>query len=587
MGERGPEYGSDLIVELMRRCGIEYAALNPGATFRGIHDSIVNYAGNRSPELILCTHEEIAVAVAHGYAKAKHRPMVALVHDVVGLQHASMAIFNAWCDREPVLVIGGTGPLDATQRRPWIDWVHTAHVQANLVRDYVKWDDQPASLRAIPASFYRAYRLAIQEPRGPVYLCYDVALQEARLEEPVEIPDPESYLRVTRLAPEEEALDQVARWLVESSFPVLLADRVGRDPQAIPHLVELAEEVGAAVVDTGRRHNFPSSHPLDVSDAREEVLAQADLVVALEVYDLFGALRAPVHPRSRESRSLVAPTARIVHITLGDLHARGWVHDINEPQPTTLTVLADTTVTLPLLVERVRRRLRRSEAGRGAREQRRRYLEDLHTSLQQGVRRGLEERWGERPVSPPRLAYEVWQAIRGIPWQLANGWLGGWPRRLWVFEEPDCFLGHNEGAGLGYGMGVSIGACLAHRSTERLVVNLQSEGDFLYTPGALYTASAYRLPLLIVLVNNRSYYNDEEHQAEVARLRGRPVENRGIGTRLDHPDVDYRKLAESFGVYAEGRVEDPTALPEALRRAVTVCMEERCPALVEVLCAPR
>ncbi|MER3460897.1 MAG: hypothetical protein C4303_07265, partial [candidate division GAL15 bacterium] len=213
MTDRRMEYGSDLIVELMRRCGVDYAALNPGATFRGIHDSLVNYAGNRAPELVLCTHEEIAVAVAHGYAKAAHRPMVALVHDVVGLQHASMAIFNAWCDREPVLVVGGTGPMDAAQRRPWIDWVHTAHLQANLIRDYVKWDDQPASLAAIPESFFRAYRLATQEPQGPVYLCYDAALQEARLEQPVEIPDPQRYLQTTRLAPEEDAVEQLAWWL--------------------------------------------------------------------------------------------------------------------------------------------------------------------------------------------------------------------------------------------------------------------------------------------------------------------------------------------------------------------------------------
>ncbi len=585
MADRPMEYGSDLIVELMRRCGIEYAALNPGATFRGIHDSIVNYAGNRNPELILCTHEEIAVAVAHGYAKAKHRPMVALVHDVVGLQHAAMAIFNAWCDREPVLVIGGTGPMDASRRRPWIDWVHTAHLQANVVRDYVKWDDQPTSLQAIPASFFRAYRLATEEPQGPVYLCYDVALQEARIEEPVEIPDPKGYLNVTRLAPDEEALDQVARWLVESEFPVLLADRVGRDPRAIPHLVELAEAVAAAVVDTGRRHNFPATHPLDVSEAREEVLHRADLVVALEVYDLYGALHAPPDKATRTTRPLVRPETRIVHITLGDLHARAWVHDVNAPQPTTLTILADTAVALPRLVERVRRYLGR--ASQGARERRYRYLADLHAACRQRAQRVLEARWSERPVSLPRLAHEVWEVIRAYPWQLANGHLRGWPRRLWAFTEPDCFLGYNEGAGLGYGMGVSIGACLANRGTDRLVVNLQSEGDFLYTPGALYTASAYRLPLLIVLVNNRSYYNDEEHQEEIARQRGRPVENKGIGIRLEDPDVDYRKLAESFGIYAEGRVEDPEDLRACLARAVRVCVEERRPALVEVLCAPR
>lgn len=580
------EYGSDLIVELMRRCGVEYAALNPGATFRGIHDSLVNYAGNRNPELVLCTHEEIAVAVAHGYAKAAHRPMVALVHDVVGLQHASMAIFNAWCDREPVLVVGGTGPMDAAQRRPWIDWVHTAHLQANLVRDYVKWDDQPASLAAIPESFLRAYRLATQEPQGPVYLCYDAALQEARLEEPVRIPDPDRYLRSTRLAPEDGAVDQLAEWLVEADFPVLLADRVGRNPSAVPALVELAELLGAAVVDTGRRHNFPADHPLDCSDAKEEVLGRADFVLALEVYDLYGALRAPVDRTTRQARPLLRQDVRVAHVTVGDLHARAWVHDVNQMQPTDLTVVADTSVTLPVLVERVRRRLG-ATPGASAREDRKRFVEEVHRRARERAGRVLQERWADRPISLARLAYEVGQAIREHPWQLANGRLGGWPRRLWPFREPDCFLGYNEGAGLGYGMGVSLGACLANRSTGRLVVNLQSEGDFLYTPGALYTASAHRLPVLVVLVNNRSYYNDEEHQEEVARARGRPVENKGVGIRLDDPDVDYRRLAESFGVYAEGRVEDPDQLAPALQRAVRVCTEERRPALVEVLCAPR
>lgn len=581
------EYGSDLIVELMRRCGVDYAALNPGATFRGIHDSLVNYAGNRAPELVLCTHEEIAVAVAHGYAKAAHRPMVALVHDVVGLQHASMAIFNAWCDREPVLVVGGTGPMDAAQRRPWIDWVHTAHLQANLIRDYVKWDDQPASLAAIPESFFRAYRLATQEPQGPVYLCYDAALQEARLEQPVEIPDPQRYLQTTRLAPEEDAVEQLAWWLVEAEFPVLLADRAGRNPAALVPLAELAEAVGAAVVDTGRRHNFPADHPLDCSDAKAEVLGRADFVLALEVYDLYGALRAPVDRTTRRAPSLLRPDVRVAHVTVGDLHARGWVHDTNQLQPTDLTVVADTAVTLPLLVERVKRRLGATATGATAREARRRFVEELHRTARRRAELVLRDRWAERPVSLPRLAYEVGRALQGLPWQLANGRLEGWPRRLWPFREPDCFLGYNEGAGLGYGMGVSLGACLANRSTGRLVVNLQSEGDFLYTPGALYTAAAHRLPVLVVLVNNRSYYNDEEHQEEVARARGRPVENKGVGTRLDNPDVDYRRLAESFHVYAEGRVEDPDALGAVLTRAVRVCAEERRPALVEVLCAPR
>ncbi|HEY4911391.1 MAG TPA: thiamine pyrophosphate-binding protein, partial [Methylomirabilota bacterium] len=184
-----PGYGSDLVVELLHAVGIEHVAINPGATFRGLHDSLVNYAGTRGPELVLTTHEEIAVALAHGYAKAKGKPMAAVVHDIVGLQHASMAIFNAFCDHVPILVLGATGPMDTTRRRPWIDWIHTALVQGTQVRDYVKLDDQPASVGAIPEAFLRAWRLARTEPQGPVYLCLDAALQEEALERPVPLPD--------------------------------------------------------------------------------------------------------------------------------------------------------------------------------------------------------------------------------------------------------------------------------------------------------------------------------------------------------------------------------------------------------------
>src|SRR5512139_382711 len=194
-GKRKPKYGSDLIVDLMRALDIEYAAFNPGATFRGIHDSIVNYGGNTKPEVIFCCHEEYSVAMAHGYAKATGKPMAAITHDVVGLQHATMAIFNAWCDRVPIIVMGGTGPMDAARRRPRIDWQHTALVQGNIVRDYVKWDDQPFSIRGVPDSLIRGYRIAMTEPKAPVYICYDADLQEDELKESIEIPD------ITRFAP--------------------------------------------------------------------------------------------------------------------------------------------------------------------------------------------------------------------------------------------------------------------------------------------------------------------------------------------------------------------------------------------------
>src|SRR3989454_4505499 len=280
------EYGSDLVVDLLRAMGIEPVALNPGATFRGLHDSLVNYGGNR-PEHILTTHEEIAVALAHGYAKAKGRPMAAVVHDIVGLQHASMAIFNAFCDRVPLLVLGATGPMDTSRRRPWIDWIHTALVQGTQVRDYVKLDDQPASVAAIPEAFLRAWRLARTEPQGPVYLCLDAALQEEALERPVPLPDVARYQPATPPHADPRAIDDAARRLAEARYPVIVVESLGRRPEATGALGRLAERLAAPLVDLAGesegRPSVPSRHPLDMSGAHAEVVADADVVLALDV----------------------------------------------------------------------------------------------------------------------------------------------------------------------------------------------------------------------------------------------------------------------------------------------------------------
>ncbi|MGH2469378.1 MAG: thiamine pyrophosphate-binding protein, partial [Chloroflexota bacterium] len=282
-----PEYGSDVIVEMLRALGIEYAAFNPGSSFRGIHDSLVNYAGN-NPQVIECTHEEISVAIAHGYAKAAGKPMAAIVHDVVGLQHASMAIYNAWCDRVPVVVLGGTGPMDATRRRPWIDWIHTANVQGSLVRDYTKFDDQPATLAAVPEALIRAVQLAVAPPGGPVYVCFDVDLQEASIAQPLVLPDVSAFSPPLLPGPDPAVVPRVLEWLVHAERPVLIADRVGFDQRAVDALVELSELLALPVIGSPVSLNFPTLHPLNFSEDAG-LAAEADVVLGLECRDLFGA----------------------------------------------------------------------------------------------------------------------------------------------------------------------------------------------------------------------------------------------------------------------------------------------------------
>ncbi|MCL5958327.1 MAG: thiamine pyrophosphate-binding protein [Chloroflexi bacterium] len=576
------EFGSDVIVDLMKVFDIEYAAFNPGATFRGIHDSIVNYGGNRRPEVIECCHEEISVAIAHGYANATGKPMVAITHNIVGLQHASMAIFNAWCDRVPMIVMGGTGPMDTTRRRPWIDWIHTALVQGNLVRDFVKWDDQPYNVASVPESFIRAYRLAVTEPCGPVYLCYDADIQEGKLTEPLQIPDVTRFAPPAPLTPDPDALRRAAELLVKSRNPVIIADVVGRNHRAIAPLIELAETLVAPVIDRGGRFNFPTNHPLNMTGAEKQTLSEADIVLALDVRDLYGALGS-VDKATRNFACSLQPDSKIIHITLSDLLVRSWVADYHKLQAVDIPIAADTAVAIPQLLSACVE----LGANPGKASERFERIKSRHLELRGKWRSQATAAANNQPIEASKLASDVWDAIKDEDWMLVNGNLNGWARRLWDLTRPDQYLSTSGGAGLGYGIGASLGAALAHRDSGKLCVDLQNDGDFLFCPSALWTAAHHRLPLLIVMNNNRTYYNSEEHQAEVARVRGRDVMMGATGTRITDPDVNYARLAESFGLYGEGPIERPEDIAPALKRAIQVVKERKTTALVDVVVRTR
>ncbi len=582
--QRRPQYGSDVIVDLLHRYDIEYAACNPGASFRGLHDSIVNYGGNQLPEMIQCCHEEISVAIAHGYAKATGRPMAALIHNIVGLQHASMAIFNAWCDRVPLLALGATGPMDVGLRRPWIDWIHTALVQGNLVRDYVKWDDQPHNLASVPDSFLRAHRIARTEPQGPVYVCYDAGLQEEVVHTAPTLPDPQFYAPPAPPQAHPEALERAAALLVGAAQPVIIADLVGRHPEAVASLVELAELLAIPVIDRGGRFNMPNTHPLNLTDAAGELLPSADVILALDVLDLYGAL-GQVDKATRLYQAGTAAGAQIIHITMGDLFVRSWAADYERLQAVDVPIAADTSVALPALIALCRDRLGSAETShRAARAEE---LGVRHRALRLQWQQQAKDARSVRPLAVSTVVAEVWDVLKHEDWALVNNAVGAWTRRLWDWERPEHYLGTSGGAGLGYGMGAALGGALAYRDRGKVCVNLQADGDLLFTPSALWTAAHHRLPLLVVMFNNRSYYNSEEHAIELAGVRERPRERAGIGTRLDSPPVNFAQMAQSFGVYGDGPIETPEAIRPALERALRVVKEEQTLALVDIVMQPR
>jgi acetolactate synthase I/II/III large subunit len=580
------QYGSDVVVDLMKAFDIEYAAFNPGATFRGIHDSIVNYGGNYKPEVIFCNHEEISVAVAHGYAKAKGRPMIAIVHNMVGLQHASMAIFNAYIDRVPILVLGGTGPMNTKRRRPRIDWIHTALVQGNQVRDYVKWDDQPYSLADVPDSFIRGYRIATTEPMAPIYINYDADIQEDALSSLVEIPDVSRYAPPAPMQANGEALRQAAKLLINAQTPLIIADTLGRNPKTVPALIELAELLAIPVVDKGARFNFPTTHPLDVTDGARDLLRAADVVLALDVADLFGSLTT-VSKQTRDCEYVTSPGVKLISISMNDMLVHSWAGDYQALQAVDLPMCADTSVAVPELARHCRELIGNDGKKTAAIEARQKELGEKHKSRRARWLADAQAKGSQKEISTAWLAHELGETIKKEDWVLVNGTSNGWARRLWDFTKPNQYLGASGGAGVGYGSGAAIGAALALKDTGKLAVNIQSDGDLLMTSSSLWTAAKHRIPLLIVMHNNQSYYNSEEHGIEVAKFRNRPVENAGIGTHVDDPAVDFAKLAQSFGVNGEGAIQRPADLRPALERGLKFVKEKKLPYLVDVVAEPR
>jgi acetolactate synthase I/II/III large subunit len=586
MEKKQPQYGSDVVVDLMKAFDIEYAAFNPGATFRGIHDSIVNYGGNYKPEVIFCNHEEISVAVAHGYAKAKGKPMIAIVHNMVGLQHASMAIFNAYIDRVPIMVLGGTGPMNTKRRRPRIDWIHTALVQGNQVRDYVKWDDQPYSLADVPDSFIRGYRIATTEPMAPVYINYDADIQEDSLTSVLDIPDVSRYAPPAPVQANPEALRRAAQLLVNAQTPLIISDTLGRNPRTVPALVELAELLGAPVVDKGARFNFPTAHPLDATDGARDLLQKADVILALDVADLFGSLTT-VSKQTRDCEYVTSPTVKLINISMHDMLVHSWAGDYQALQALDVPMCADTAVAVPELTRLCRELLGNDGSKKSAIEVRQKELRDKHKSRRAKWLADAQTKGSQKEISTAWLALELGETIKKEDWVLVNGTSNGWARRLWDFSKPNQYLGASGGAGVGYGSGAAIGAALALKGTGKLAVDIQSDGDLLMTSSSLWTAAKHRIPLLIVMHNNQSFYNSEEHGIEVAKFRNRPVENAGIGTHVDDPAVDYAKLAQSFGVNAEGAVRNPADLRPALERGLKFVKEKNLPYLVDVIAEPR
>jgi acetolactate synthase I/II/III large subunit len=578
--------GSDFMVDVLKSLGFEFVAANPGSSFRGLHESIVNYGGNKSPELLTCCHEESSVAMAHGYAKIEGAPLMVMAHGTVGLQHASMAIYNAYADRVPVFIVLGN-ILDASYRRSIVEWTHSVQDAAAMVRDYTKWDDAPVSLSHFAASAVRAYKIAMTPGMGPVVLVADAVLQE----EP--IPDGERHtLRVPKLprsappAGDPGAIAEAARLLVAAERPAIVAGRSARTPEGVRLLVELAETLQAPVHDRPfrMRMNFPTRHPLYGNGS----IADADVVLGLEVPDFWNATHAqtPVNRTGMEARSTTRPGAKLVTISSTDLASKSNYQDFGAYAEVDLAIAADAEASLPALVEACRRLVtddrKRAFQARGAK---------LADASQRAAQQALDEAawgWDARPITTARLSAELWHAIKHEDWSLVSDvvFLSFWPTRLWDFDKHYQYIGGQGAFGIGYGAPAAVGAALANRKHGRLSVNIQCDGDLNYAPGVLWTAAHHRIPLLTVMHNNRAYHQERMYVQDMAARAERGIDRADIGTAITDPNIDYATMAKAYGMYGVGPIENPSDLGPAIRRAIEVVKRGE-PALVDVVTQPR
>jgi len=576
--------GGDFMVDVLKTLDFEYVAANPGSSFRGLHESLINHGGNRAPEFITCCHEESSVALAHGYFKVAGKPMATLAHGTVGLQHAAMAIYNAYCDRVPVYVIAGNS-IDATQRRPGVEWDHSVQDAAALVRDFCKWDDLPISLQHFAESAVRAYKIAMTPPTMPVLIVADGGLQE----DPIA---PDAALRIPKLtmaAPpqgDSGAVAETARLLVAVDNPVIIAGRLARTPAGMSRLVELAELLQAPVVDQGERMNFPSRHALNHSDRARELVGGADVILGLELTDFWGTVDAYRDQLHRTSRPITKSGAKLVSITAGDLFGKSNYQDQQRYPEVDIAMAADAEATLPSLIEAVKRNI--TPDRKRVFEERGRTLAASRQRLLERARSEATFAWEASPISTARLSAELWAQIKDSDWALVSpiDFVSRWPMRLWSFDKPYQYIGASGGAGVGYGAPAAVGAALAHRKYGRLVVSIQADGDLMYAHGVLWTAAHHRIPMLSVMHNNRAYHQEVMHIQRMANRHQRGVTTAGIGTTIENPNIDYAGLAKSLGVHAEGPITDPKELGGALKRALDVVKRGE-PALVDVVTQPR
>jgi acetolactate synthase I/II/III large subunit len=578
--------GSDFMVDVLKSLDLEFCTLNPGGSIRGLHESIIHYGGNAKPELIAVMHEEIGVAIAHGYARACGKPMMALIYGVLGLQHAAEAVYNAYVDRVPVVMFAGN-VSEQSKRYGLPSWYHTATDLAPLLGGAVKWSDQPTDAQYVADSFHKAYRMAMTGPAGPVLVTLDDWIQESSLtgvRKSLTIP---TYHPPVQAVGDPRAIAKAARALVDAQYPVIVADRVVSSQAGMDNLAQLATLLGAPVLNGASRICLPTNHPCNLTGAETATTAKADVLLLLGVDDVWGTVNRVPDTVPRTARRVAKPDVMLISIAIDDYSARGNIQDQQHAIDMDLPIIGDPEATLPYLIDAVR-----SALGAGATDrivQRGAAVKRDQAALHDRALHDAAFGWDLSPISVARLTAELGAAIRDDDVNVvtnSTSFLSAWPQKLWDITRWNAFQMNSGAGGLGFTTPSAIGAALANRHTGMKTIAFQTDGDFMYVNSALWTLAHHQIPVMIVMHNNRAYHAEHMNIQRMANRRQRTVTQTGLGTTIVDPPIDYATLARSMGVTGIGPIGDPAELQPALKRGLDLLRRGE-PVLIDVVTQPR
>ncbi len=570
--------GSDLMVQVVKDLGIEFVAANPGSSFEGLQESFINYGNppNTMPEFITALHEESAVTMAHGYAKAEGKPMLALLHGTIGIQHAAMSIYQAYQDRVPILMIAGNDP----------DFIaaHTAHDMGGMVRSYTKWDAQSKTLDESLRDIQRAYAEAITPPMGPTLVVLDSEIQKDNAGNMV-VP---TYKPPTFVTVDTTRAREIAKGLLDAQNPRIAVGRL-RTPEGVNRSVELAELVGActSTAATNGPMSYPQRHPLCGPGASTEY----DYTLGLEVPGAQAAIVGPLVAKIAGPRDpLGIGFGGLGPAAGGGGGGRQGRGGRGGGNPNATPIDADAEASLPLIIEAVKQQITPDQKAR-IQDRSAKHARANHEAHVTAVEAAVEAKragWNGSPISTARVYAELWPLIKNEDWCFSSpsNFSGGHNTQLWDHNKPYSYLGGQGAGGMGYGAPASVGAALAARGRNRIVVNIQTDGDLNYAPGVLWTAVHHKLPMLTVMHNNRAWHQEYMFVEYMAGVRGRGEDRAHIGNTLRDPFIDYVKMAGGYGMAGEGPITDPSKLSAALKRGVAAAKRGE-PYMIDVVTQPR